>query len=194
MINEVGDTLTKNKSWKQQFSSKCLNVHLNSRLSCTWAGKTSPQYLRLFPQYASSSQVPPQHLLQHLLPTYIFQEYNTAAATRARTQTARSEVQCTSHTMSLIHLNNTVYIKRNCKRQFYPTMPYICCIWSFLQSRSLVSSPPCPCQICRRTKERSCWTFLCWQKRRWNSKLKASAPLVRPWQGRVLVLNRYKTK
>ena len=82
---------------------------------------------------------------------------------------------------------------RHFKSLCYPMMPYICCIWSFPQSRSLVSSPPCPCQICRRTKERSCWTFLCWQKRRWNSKLKASAPLVIPWRGRVLVLNKFKT-
>lgn len=76
------------------------------------------------------------------------------------------------------------------KSPCYPMMPYICCIWSFPQSRSLVSSPPCLCQICRRTTGRSCWTFLCWQKRCWNSKLRASAPLVIPWQGRVLVLNK----
>lgn len=79
------------------------------------------------------------------------------------------------------------------KSSSYSMMPYICCIWSFPQSRSLVSSPPCLCQICRRTTERNCWTFLCWQKRRWNSKLRASAPLVIPWQGRVLVLNKFQT-
>lgn len=84
------------------------------------------------------------------------------------------------------------FITGKYKSLCYPMIPYIYCIWSFPQSRSLVSSPLCPCQICRRTRERNCWTFLCWQKRRWNSTLRASAPLLKPWQGRALVLNKYK--